>query len=55
VDREHIAARLEGADGIPPERNWPVCGGEAVELGDELAIDVDFGVLVVVDQELRSV
>ncbi len=54
VDGEHIAARLEDAGGIPPERYHRVTRDIAVEPGDELAIDVDLGVFIVVDQELRS-
>ena len=54
MDGEHVTTRLGSAGGIRPERYHRVGGDIAVEPGDQLAIDVDLGVLIVVDQELRN-
>ena len=53
VDRQHVAARLEGAGGLRPKGDKPVSSGVPIEPGNEFPIDVDFRVLVVVNQQMR--
>src|SRR3954471_23414162 len=52
MDTEDVSSGLKGFGGFPRQREFFVIAGIAVHLQDLLAVDIDFGIFIMMKEEL---